>query len=128
MAKTIATILGAVFILVGLAGFVAPHLLGMHLSATHNIIHIVSGAASLYFGLAGSLSAARLFCLVFGAVYGLLGIAGFVFGSGAERILALIPGAFEPGTMDHIVHVILGLAFLVGGLMTRADDRGSSAL
>jgi Domain of unknown function (DUF4383) len=127
MAKTIATILGAVFILVGLVGFIAPHLMGMHLSATHNIIHLVSGAASLYFGLAGSLSAARLFCLVFGAVYGLLGVAGFIFGSGADRILPLIPGAFEPGTMDHIVHVILGLAYLIGGLTTRADDRVTAA-
>src|SRR5687767_12847220 len=78
MAKTIATILGIVFILVGLIGFAAPGLLGAHLSTAHNVIHLVSGAAALYLGLKGSLSAARMFCLVFGAVYLLLGVAGFL--------------------------------------------------
>ena len=78
MAKTVATIMGIVFLLVGIAGFVAPGVGGFHLSTAHNLIHIVSGAASLYFGLAGTLSGARLFCLAFGAVYGLLGLAGLL--------------------------------------------------
>ncbi|HEX6125877.1 MAG TPA: DUF4383 domain-containing protein [Pyrinomonadaceae bacterium] len=121
MAKTIATILGAVFILVGLLGFVAPTLLGAHLSTTHNIIHLVSGALSLYLGLAGSLSAARLFCLIFGAVYLLLGVVGFILGTGDDRMFNVIPGALELGTPDHIIHVVLGLIYLVGGLMTRGD-------
>src|SRR5688500_17766718 len=80
MAKTIATILGIVFILVGLVGFAAPNLMGAHFSTAHNVIHLVSGAAALYLGLAGSLSAAKMFCLAFGAVYLLLGLAGFVIG------------------------------------------------
>ena len=121
MAKTIATILGVLFILVGLAGFVAPHLLGAHLSTAHNIIHLVSGAASLYFGLAGTLSAARMFCLAFGAVYLLLGVAGFLLGDGAERMLRLVPATLEFGTSDHIIHVLLGGIYLVGGLLTRED-------
>jgi hypothetical protein len=127
MAKTIATLLGAVFILVGLLGFVAPGLLGAHLSSTHNIIHLVSGAISLYLGLAGSLSGARMFCLIFGAVYLLLGLAGFVFGTGDERMLHIIPNALELGTPDHIIHVLLGLIYLVGGLMTREGARDAMA-
>lgn len=55
MAKTIATILGAGFVLIGLIGFLAPGFLHTHLSLTHNFIHLVSGAAALYFGLAGTL-------------------------------------------------------------------------
>ena len=121
MAKTIATILGAVFILVGLLGFVAPHIMGAHFTTTHNIIHLVSGAVSLYLGLAGSLSAAKMFCFVFGAVYLLLGVVGFIGGSGEDRMLHVIPGALELGTMDHILHVLLGLVYIIGGLMTRAD-------
>ena len=121
MAKTIATILGAIFILVGLLGFVMPNLLGAHLSAAHNIIHLVTGAVSLYLGLAGSLSAARIFCLAFGAVYLLLGVVGFAAGDGEQRMLELIPGRLAFGTMDHIIHVLFGLVYLVGGLMTRAD-------
>lgn len=70
----------------------------------------------------GSLSAARTFCLVFGAVYLLLGVAGFLLGTGGERMLHVIPGTLEFGTMDHVIHVLLGGIFLIGGLMT-----GSSA-
>lgn len=132
MAKTIATILGAVFLLVGLLGFVTPGLLGAHLSTAHNVVHLVSGALSLYIGLKGTLSAARLFCLVFGAVYGLLGVVGFLAGGpgsvspgmpGMETdnfILKLLPGALEFGTTDHVIHIVLGAIYLVGGLMTRA--------
>ena len=78
MAKTIAKILGVVFILVGIIGFLAPGLLGMHLSLAHNFVHLISGALALYFGFAGTLAGARLFCIVFGVVYALLGVAGFL--------------------------------------------------
>lgn len=44
MAKTVATIMGVVFILAGLVGFVSNDLLGFHLTAFHNAgVHIVSG-------------------------------------------------------------------------------------
>lgn len=120
MAKTIALIMGIVFILVGLVGFVSHNFLGTHLSTAHNLIHLISGAVSLYLGLRGSLSAARLFCLVFGGVYLLLGVVGFLLGTGAERMLALIPGTLELGTMDHIIHVLIGIVYLIGGFLTRA--------
>ena len=122
MAKTIATLLGVVFILVGLVGFAAPTLLGAHLSAAHNVIHLVSGAISLYLGLKGSLSAAKTFCLVFGAVYLLLGVAGFAVGTGEQLMLAVIPGTLELGTMDHVIHVLLGLIFIIGGIATKTGS------
>ena len=142
MAKTIATLLGAVFILVGIVGFIVPGFLGTHLSMAHNVIHLVSGAVSLYIGMKGTLSQARLFCLVFGAVYGLLGIVGFLAGSQGsptgghpgpadDRLLRVIPGTLELGTVDHVIHILLGVIFLIGGLMTKAaldravDDRRS---
>jgi hypothetical protein len=120
MAKTICTILGIVFILVGIAGFVMPNLLGAHLSFAHNIIHLFSGAVALYFGLGGTVSGARAFCLVFGAVYLLLGVVGMVAGTGDARMLTVIPGALVLGTMDHIIHILLGALFLIGGLTTKA--------
>ena len=137
MAKTVATILGVVFILVGLIGFVMPGFLGTHLSLAHNLVHIISGAIALYLGLKGTLSAARTFCLVFGAVYLLLGIAGFLLGGGGQhtvagvpaahgtdsRLLAVLPGTLELGSMDHTVHVLLGVVFLIGGLLTKGDLR-----
>ena len=122
MAKTIAKILGVVFILVGLVGFVSPGFLGTHLSTTHNLVHLLSGAIALYFGFAATLSAARLFCIVFGIVYGLLGVAGFLLGSGPDRMFeALAPLGLHLGTMDHLVHILLGVVFLIGGFLTKAD-------
>src|SRR5258708_36283822 len=59
MAKTVCKLLGIVFILVGVAGFVAPKLLGAHLNPAHNAVHLVSGVIALYFGFAGSAGAGR---------------------------------------------------------------------
>jgi hypothetical protein len=122
MAKTICKILGVVFVLVGLIGFVSPGFLGTHLSTTHNLVHLISGALALYFGFAGTLSAARLFCIVFGIVYALLGVAGFALGDGPDRMFeALAALGLHLGTMDHLVHILLGVVFLIGGFLTKAD-------
>jgi hypothetical protein len=120
MAKTLCTLLGIVFLIVGFAGFVMPNLLGAHLSLAHNLIHIISGALALYFGVSGTLAGARTFCLVFGVVYLLLGVAGFVAGSGEDKMLSVIPGTLELGTVDHGIHLLLGILFLIGGLTTKA--------
>ena len=114
MANRIATILGVVFLLVGVAGFFAPTLLGAHFSTVHNVIHLVSGAVALWIGLKGSPSAARTFCLVFGAVYLLLGIAGFAMGT------IELPG-LHLGTVDHAIHVVFGVLFLLGAFATKAS-------
>lgn len=124
MAKTVAKLLGVVFILIGIIGFVAPKFLGTHLSTTHNLVHIISGAVALYLGMAGSLSAARLFCIVFGVVYLLLGVCGFALGTGEDRMFEALSGlGLHLGTMDHIIHVLLGAVFLIGGFLTKADVR-----
>ena len=119
MANRVATILGIGFLLVGVIGFVAPDMLGMHLTLAHNIVHLATGAISLWLGLKGTPSAARTFCIVFGLVYLLLGVAGFVAGDGAEKMLDLIPGQLMFGRMDHIVHILLGAIYLIGGFATR---------
>jgi len=119
MAKTVTKILGVVFLLVGLAGFVAPGILGMHLSMAHNIVHLISGALALYFGLTGTLRAVRSFCLIFGVVYGLLGLLGLAAGTGTEQMLTVIPGQLILGKIDHIVHVLLGGVFLLSGIIDK---------
>jgi hypothetical protein len=133
MAKTIATILGIGFILAGLLGIIAPGVLGLHTSTAHNLVHLITGAVSLYIGLRGTLAGAKMFCLVFGAVYLLLGVVGFLLGTAQSvtagmpgmspdnRLFKLIPGVLEFGTSDHIVHILLGLIFLIGALLTKRD-------
>ncbi len=105
MAKTIATLVGVVFILVGI-WVSSPRVFLTPISTlAHNLVHLVSGAVSLYFGTKASLAQARTFCLVFGVVYGLLGIVGMVAGTAgmpsvphmAEvmHLLKLLPGTLE---------------------------------
>ena len=119
MAKTIATILGAGFLLVGIIGFIAPDFMGMHLSTAHNVVHLVSGALALWIGIAGSYGAARSFCFFFGLVYGLLGVLGFLMGTGPDRMFTIIPDQLMLGRMDHIIHIVLGGVFLIGALLRR---------
>ena len=119
VAHYVATTIGGVFILVGLFGIWQPTFMGMHLTGTHNLVHLVSGVLSLYVGLRGSAAAARAFCLTFGAVYALLGVAGMAFGVPGSptmagmppdaRLLRVLPGRLELGTMDHAIHVVIGV-------------------
>lgn len=136
MTKTILNILGTVFVVVGIAGFVSPGLGGTHLSPAHNVIHIVSGALALWFGLRGTLHGARMFSWIFGLVYGLLGVAGMVFGHsgtasmhdmGADsKLLTVIPNVLELGRNDHVLHIIIGVVFIAAALMARPVVRMTS--
>ena len=119
MAKTVCKILGVVFLLVGVVGFVSPGLLGAHLTPPHNVVHIVSGIVALYFGFAGTLSGAKIFCLVFGVVYLGLGVCGLAFGTGVDNTWMVGPLHF--GRVDHGIHVLLGVGFLAGGLFTKSS-------
>jgi len=127
MAKTIATLVGIVFILVGIIGFFSMNLMGAHLTKGHNIIHLVTGVVSLYIGLKGSLSAAKTFGLIFGLVYLGLGVVGFLLGTGTDKMFTLIENRLFFGTMDHIIHIAIGAIYLIGALLTKgaaatADD------
>lgn len=116
MAKTVAKLVGVVFIAVGIVGFFEPDLLGAHLGKSHNVVHLVSGAISLYMGTKGSLASARQFCLIFGLVYGLLGAVGYFVGTGSDHMLEL--PTLMLGTKDHIIHIAIGVLYLIGGLTT----------
>ena len=105
--------MGVILLLVGILGF--THVLdplGAHLSPVHNLIHIISGVISLYFGFAGSLGGAKAFCTIFGLVYLFLGMVGLAKGD-------LMLGPLMFGKVDHGIHIIVGAAFLAGGLLTK---------
>ena len=128
MAKTVATILGIVLIVVGIAGFIPgmTNIMGTHLGKAHNAVHIATGAVSLYLGAKGSLSAARTFCLLFGVIYAALGIAGFVAGEAHDHMLNLTALRLFLGTMDHVIHIAVGALYLIGGLATRSGASSSA--
>ena len=78
---------------------------------------LLTGLIALYLGFAGAPAAARLFCLIFGAVYLLLAILGFVAPGVVASVLGHAPLSAGELTPDNAVHVLLGAALLVAGLM-----------
>lgn len=124
MAKKIATLVGVVFILVGIVGFFSHNLLGAHLNSAHNVVHLVSGVISLYLGMKGSLSAARSFCIIFGIVYLLLGVCGYLMGTGADHMFDL--KVLMLGTPDHIIHILIGVIYLIGGFGTKSGSTSAA--
>jgi hypothetical protein len=134
MANKISSFLGILFILIGIVGFFDHNFAGTHLSLVHNLIHIGSGALALYFGIVGTPVRAKLFVLVFGAFYLGLGVIGMwwaeshpstLHGEAAMgstgNMFKIIPGILELGTVDHILHILIGLLFIFGGIMTKAS-------
>ena len=87
MLKRIAVAFGIIFLVVGVLGFVPAtakdgHLLGIfHVNPAHNFVHLLTGAVSLACGLS-SAHASQLFFRIFGVVYGLVAILGFIQGDG----------------------------------------------
>ena len=108
MYRKLATLFGAVFVVVGILGFVpalAPmhsdgmrYLLGLFMvGGVHNIIHLLSGIAALA-GASKSERYARLYFQVFGSVYALVTIIGFI-----QKTTVL--GIFDVNTADNFLHL-----------------------
>jgi hypothetical protein len=118
--RLVATVFGAVYILVGLLGFAATSgvgfidtegglLLGIfEVNPLHNIAHLLIGAALLISGLS-NVAAAKGVNTTVGAVYLLLGIVGFFIADTAANILAL-------NTADHFLHLASAVVLLFVGL------------
>jgi preprotein translocase subunit Sss1 len=118
MAKTVCKIIGIVLLLVGIVGFFAENLLGLHLTLIHNIVHLATALVALYFGFAGSTRAAHSFCQVFGVVYLLVGLLGFIAPTVVVSLLMGHAMSEAPSLiMDNIVHLLLGVLFMVVGLL-----------
>lgn len=123
--RLVATIFGAVYLLVGALGFAVTNgidfiatdgglLLGIfEVNPLHNVAHLLIGAALLIAGLSSAF-AARTTNVVIGATYLLLGIVGFFLVGTSLNILAL-------NTFDHFLHLASAVVLLGVGL---AADRG----
>jgi hypothetical protein len=120
--QRVSIVVGLFFILFGFIGIINPSVLGMHLGLLHNLIHLMTGALSLWFGFGDSIKSNELFCLVMGVFYSFLGLIGFMFGGPGypamgrmeadEKLLRIIPEVLEYGRADHSFHLMVGLMFL----------------
>lgn len=134
---------GALVFAIGLVGFVVPGLFAMHLNPVHNMILIVSGAIAFWFGLTSPNYTAKRFSQWFGGAYLLVGVAGFAFGHRAISLTRptstgiaeessflwqLVPGRFEIGTADHVLHILVGAVFLLGAYLTLRGEKHSDKI
>jgi hypothetical protein len=124
--RIVATVFGAVYLLVGLLGFAVTGgvgflategglLLGIFaVNPLHNVAHLLIGAALLVAGLA-NVRAAKTVNTVVGAAYLLLGVVGFFLVGTAANILAL-------NVPDHFLHLGSAVVLLAIGV---GADRGA---
>ena len=109
LVKPLTWILGIVLLLVGVAGFfTGSPLIVFAVDPLHNIIHILSGVAALFAASSGY-AYARLYLILFGLVYGLVAVVGFVQGT---TVLGLITVNME----DNWLHTAIAVACLAVGL------------
>jgi Domain of unknown function (DUF4383) len=112
--KTLGMLSGFLFLLGGVLGFVPgitddDMFLGIFMvNTTHSIMHIASGAIFLIASVWGA-RAARLWFLIFGAVYAAVAVMGFKVGDG------MILGLISNNRYDSWGHAALALILLLIG-------------
>ena len=123
LGEYIAVVLGAVYVLVGVLGFFVTggvefaatqgdKLLGVfEVNPLHNLEHLAIGIALIAAFYSGA-AAVRAVATIIGAVYVILGIAGFFIEGEDANILAL-------NVPDHILHLVSGAALLAAAALTR---------
>jgi hypothetical protein len=120
MQKVAAIIFGAAFLLAGLLGFVpaiAPNgmLLGiLHVNAAHNIVHLITGVVALLAAFKGT-RMSQLFFQVFGIIYGLVAILGFLAGD------RMVLGMIANNLADAWFHAIVALVSLYLGFFRKVE-------
>ena len=118
LARTVAAVFGAVYLLAGIVGFLtgSPVFGLFEINALHNIVHLLLGAILLYG--ATTYAAAIMTLRGVGTVLLLLGILGFIIPDG----LGLVP----LGGNDIYLHLITGAILLATGFM--ATDEAAATV
>lgn len=117
--KTASIIIGLAFLAVGALGFVPNPLIGehnaiFHTDTIHNMVHIVSGILFVLVALAMPPNAG-MFCKVFGVVYLLIGIVGFIkYGTDG---MGKLFGFLHVNGADNFLHVGLGIVIFLAGML-----------
>jgi hypothetical protein len=124
--RLLATVFGAVYILVGLLGFAVSgghgfaatdggKLLGIFMvNPLHNVVHLAVGALLLAGAAAGDLAATRINTLV-GGVYLAVGVIGLFILNASTNILAL-------NSADNVLHLASAALLLAVGLTARTPE------
>ena len=120
-AKTGALVLGVIFVLVGIAGFVPNPLVGptgiFVTNPMHDYIHIGSGAVLV---IAGLTSFAKPGLLLIGVIYAAVAALGFVM---QEEMLF---GLIHVNDADRYLHVGLALVLLAAGVFLPSGNTAAA--
>jgi len=126
MVKKFAMIFGVILVVVGVLGFIPGvtnsdnMLLGIfHVNALHNVIHLVSGVVALAAGMS-SFSASKMYFQIFGVIYALVAILGFVYGD--KDILTLVASNMA----DTWLHVVIALVALYFGFASKDEEAATA--
>ncbi len=129
-----ATVVGAIFLLVGLAGFVPGittdygelHMAGAHsdarlfglfaVSILHNVVHLVFGVVGILLAVK-SRSGSRVFLMVGGGIYLVLSVYGL--GTSEHSTANFLP----LNSADNWLHFALGVGMITLGVVTTAIER-----
>ncbi|OGC82228.1 MAG: hypothetical protein A2V81_00635 [Candidatus Abawacabacteria bacterium RBG_16_42_10] len=120
MLKSIAFVFGAVLLLVGILGLIPAItanglLLGIFAVDTlHNIVHLLSGAVIIFAAL-NSDAAASMALKIFGVIYALVTIVGFVQES-------TVLGLLTVNLADNILHLVIALVALIVGFAVKPQE------
>ncbi len=135
LAQRFAQVFGAVYLLVGITGFIPPLLLGnlppevmgpfagyqLGLFAVnwfHSLAHLLIGAAGL--AVYRNDSASRAYALALGIAYGGLFVLGLIFG------LTFLGGLMPLNGPDHILHLLTALVAFGAYFASRGDVTAST--
>ena len=136
LVRTLATVFGAVFLLVGILGFLPfaldpdklkflgykshAELLGIfQVSILHNIVHLLFGVAGLL--MSRTDSGARSYLIGGGVVYLVLWIYGLVIDQSSAANFVPV------NTADNWLHLVLGLGMIGLGVALSRGRRGVTA-
>jgi Domain of unknown function (DUF4383) len=117
MVKALGILFGIVFLAIGILGFVPgvtnnEMLLGIFMvNSTHSVVHIISGVIFLTASMSGA-GAARVWFQIFGIIYAIVAILGFMTPNG------LLLGLIANNPADTWLHVVLAVVMLIIGFAT----------
>lgn len=123
--QTFALVFGAVYILVGLLGFVMDPILGIfNVNPLHNIVHLAIGAAWVF--SSKDHATAKTVSLVIGVTYLLVAVLGFVAKDLMADLLDITDNA--KGMADNLLHLASGALGVYFGTRDATDRTRTSTI
>lgn len=126
MAKRYVTILGIILVVIGVLGFVNPltpngNLFGIFaVSTNHDLFYLASGIVALV-AVAGGEDYAALYAKVFGVIFGLVTVLGFMVGDG--EVFSVI----NVNQADNVLHLAIAASALYVGFANGGKKARSAA-